>query len=162
MYPGEDENASGTATVMALAQSLAASRPPRTLIFALFSGEEIGLVGSDYQVRHPSVVPTDRMAAMVNFDMLGRLEGRHLMVVCVDTVSGFLALVEYSAREVGLDVSLRPSGTCPSDHSRFNYDDLQRAAKVVVDTRNAIPSPGPHVVRLGAPRPVFEEAAAAV
>jgi UDP-N-acetyl-D-glucosamine dehydrogenase len=37
-----------------------------------------------------------------------------------------------------------------TDHSRFNYDDLQRAAKVVVDTRNAIPSPGPHVVRLGA------------
>ncbi len=45
-----------------------------------------------------------------------------------------------------------------TDHSRFNYDDLQRAAKVVVDTRNAIKSPGPHVVRLGAPRPVVEEA----
>jgi UDP-N-acetyl-D-glucosamine dehydrogenase len=45
-----------------------------------------------------------------------------------------------------------------TDHSRFNYDDLQRAAKVVVDTRNAIKSPGAHVVRLGAPRPVVEEA----
>jgi UDP-N-acetyl-D-glucosamine dehydrogenase len=39
-----------------------------------------------------------------------------------------------------------------ADHSSFNYDHLQRAAKVVVDTRNAIRSPGPHVVRLGAPR----------
>ena len=40
-----------------------------------------------------------------------------------------------------------------TDHSAFNYEQLQRAAKVVVDTRNAIKSPGPHVVRLGAARP---------
>jgi UDP-N-acetyl-D-glucosamine dehydrogenase len=40
-----------------------------------------------------------------------------------------------------------------TDHSAFNYDQLQRAAKVVVDTRNAIASPGPHVIRLGAARP---------
>ena len=44
-----------------------------------------------------------------------------------------------------------------TDHSRFNYDDMQRAAKVVVDTRNAIKSPGPHVLRLGAPRPAGQE-----
>jgi UDP-N-acetyl-D-glucosamine dehydrogenase len=40
-----------------------------------------------------------------------------------------------------------------TDHSAFDYDQLQRVAKVVVDTRNAIPSPGPNVVRLGAARP---------
>lgn len=39
-----------------------------------------------------------------------------------------------------------------TDHSAFDYDQLQRVAKVVVDTRNAIKSPGAHVVRLGAPR----------
>ena len=39
-----------------------------------------------------------------------------------------------------------------TDHSSFDYEQLQRAAKVVVDTRNAIASPGPHVVRLGAAR----------
>ena len=39
-----------------------------------------------------------------------------------------------------------------TDHSSFNYEHLQQAAKVVVDTRNAIPSPGAHVVRLGAAR----------
>jgi UDP-N-acetyl-D-glucosamine dehydrogenase len=49
-----------------------------------------------------------------------------------------------------------------TDHSRFDYDDLQRAAKVVVDTRNAIPSPGPHVVRLGAPRPIARDTAVTV
>ena len=41
-----------------------------------------------------------------------------------------------------------------TDHSRFDYDRLQQAAKVVVDTRNAIPDPGPNVTRIGAPRPV--------
>jgi UDP-N-acetyl-D-glucosamine dehydrogenase len=39
-----------------------------------------------------------------------------------------------------------------TDHSAFDYDQLQAAAKTIVDTRNAIPSPGPHVVRIGAPR----------
>lgn len=46
-----------------------------------------------------------------------------------------------------------------TDHARFDYEALQRAATVVVDTRNAIPSPGPHVVRLGAPRAVVPEPA---
>ena len=120
VYSGADDNASGTATVLGLAQSLATSRPPRTLVFALFAGEEIGLVGSEYQVRHPSVVPMDRVAAMVNLDMVGRLEGRHPMVGGVETGSGLRALVEGAAKEVGLDVDLRPSGAGPSDHSRFN------------------------------------------
>jgi len=48
-----------------------------------------------------------------------------------------------------------------TDHSSFDYDHVQRAAKVVVDTRNAIPSPGPHVVRLGAARKHAPEMASA-
>ena len=44
-----------------------------------------------------------------------------------------------------------------TDHSRFDYAHLQRAARVVVDTRNAIKSPATHVVRLGAPRTVADE-----
>jgi len=46
-----------------------------------------------------------------------------------------------------------------TDHSRFDYDVLQRAGKVVVDTRNAIKAPGPNVVRLGAPRTIVKEPA---
>ena len=176
VYPGADDNASGSATVLGLAQSLAASRPPRTLVFALFSGEEVGLVGSSYQVQHPSVVPLDRMAAMVNFDMVGRLEGRHLMVGGVETGSGFRALVEGAAKEVGLDVRLRPAGTGPSDHSRFNgagvpvlffhsgtHDDYHRPS----DTADKIDASGmARIAALGrlvvtriaeGPRPVFAQ-----
>jgi UDP-N-acetyl-D-glucosamine dehydrogenase len=46
-----------------------------------------------------------------------------------------------------------------TDHSRFDYDQLQRAGTVVVDTRNAIRHAQPHVVRLGAPRPATAEVA---
>jgi UDP-N-acetyl-D-glucosamine dehydrogenase len=48
-----------------------------------------------------------------------------------------------------------------TDHSRFDYGVMQRAAKVVVDTRNAIPTPGPNVIRLGAPRLMEREVALA-
>jgi aminopeptidase YwaD len=120
VYPGADDNASGTAVVLGLARSLAASPPARTLVFVLFSGEEVGLLGSDYHVRHPSAVPVERMVAMLNFDMVGRLENRHLLVGGVDTGGHFRALVEAAAKEAGLDVDLRPGGTGPSDHTRFH------------------------------------------
>ena len=120
VYPGADDNASGTAAVLGLAQSLATTRLPRTLVVMLFSGEEIGLVGSDYQVRHPSAVPIERMVAMLNFDMVGRLDGRHLQVGGVDTGRSFRGLVEAAAKEAGLDVDLSPAGSGPSDHTRFH------------------------------------------
>jgi hypothetical protein len=120
VYPGADDNASGTAAVLGLAQSLATARLPRTLVVMLFSGEEIGLVGSDYQVRHSSAVPIERMVAMLNFDMVGRLDGRHLQVGGVDTGGSFRGLVEAAAKEVGLDVDLSPAGSGPSDHTRFH------------------------------------------
>jgi len=120
VYPGADDNASGTAAVLGLAQSLATTRLPRTLVVMLFSGEEIGLVGSDYQVRHPSAVPIERMVAMLNFDMVGRLDGRHLQVGGVDTGGSFRGLVGAAAKEVGLDVDLGPAGSGPSDHTRFH------------------------------------------
>ncbi len=56
-----------------------------------------------------------------------------------------------------VDVAKAPIGSIDcivvvTDHSAFDYDQFQRAAKVVVDTRNAIKSPGPNVIRLGGPR----------
>src|SRR4029077_19666114 len=92
----------------------------RTLVVMLFSGEEIGLVGSDYQVRHPSAVPIERMVAMLNFDMVGRLDGRHLQVGGVDTGGSFRGLVGGAAKKAGLDVDLSPAGSGPSDHTRFH------------------------------------------
>jgi aminopeptidase YwaD len=120
VYHGADDNASGTALVLGLARSFAGARPPRTLVFILFAGEELGLLGSAHYVSQPSAVPVARTAAMLNFDMVGRLDGRRLFLAGVDTGSGFRPLVEAAGRDVGLDLDLRGGGGGASDHSRFH------------------------------------------
>jgi hypothetical protein len=120
VYSGADDNASGTALVLGLARSFAAARPSRTLVFILFAGEELGLLGSSHHVGRPSAVPVERMAAMLNFDMVGRLDGRRVLVGGVDTGAGFRPIVEAAGRDVGLDLDLRGGGSGASDHARFH------------------------------------------
>src|SRR5260370_5334632 len=60
------------------------------------------------------------MGAMLNFAVVGRLDGRRVLVGGVDTGSGFRGLVGAAGKEAGLDVALRASGTGASDHTRFN------------------------------------------
>jgi Zn-dependent M28 family amino/carboxypeptidase len=76
LFPGADDNASGSATVMEIAKAFAALRikPKRSVVFVLFGGEEMGLQGSTYFVDH---VPAayDKMDGMFNFDMLGEGDG---------------------------------------------------------------------------------------
>lgn len=78
IYFGADDNASGTAAVMELAEAFAQAardghRPMRTVIFMAFSGEEQGLYGSRFYSEHP-VIPLDSTYACVNIDMIGRAE----------------------------------------------------------------------------------------
>jgi Peptidase family M28/PDZ domain/PA domain len=119
VYPGADDNASGTAVVLGLARAFAAAGgAPRTLIFALFSGEEIGLLGSAHYVRHPAI-PLERTIAMVNFDMVGRMRDGRASVSGVESAAGLRALVTTAAAGEGLDLTLRDSPYGPSDHARF-------------------------------------------
>jgi Zn-dependent M28 family amino/carboxypeptidase len=73
IYNGADDNASGTAAVLALAEAFARGRerPRRSLIFLTVSGEERGLWGSAYFASHPPV-PLDSIVAALNIDMIGR------------------------------------------------------------------------------------------
>jgi len=73
IYNGADDNASGTAAVMALAEAFARAkeRPRRSIIFLTVSGEERGLWGSAYFASHPPV-PVDSIVAALNIDMVGR------------------------------------------------------------------------------------------
>jgi hypothetical protein len=77
LFPGADDNASGTAVLLETARVLAASRikPKRTVLFVSFSGEEQGLLGSRLYVNRP-VLPLDRLAAMINVDHAGVGNGR--------------------------------------------------------------------------------------
>jgi Zn-dependent M28 family amino/carboxypeptidase len=71
--PGADDNASGTAAGLELAEAFAAAtpRPRRSILFVAVSGEERGLWGSDYFAAHPPV-PIGQMVAAFNLDMVGR------------------------------------------------------------------------------------------
>jgi len=115
---GADDNASGTAAVLELAR-LFASRPARrSIVVAHFSGEELGLLGSQWFVDHP-VVPLDRVVAMVNFDMVGRLRNDKLIVYGVATARELPAIVDSANVAPALTVSAVGDGFGPSDHSSF-------------------------------------------
>jgi hypothetical protein len=119
VHPGADDNASGTAAVLGLAEAFArAGGARRTLVFVAFSGEEVGLLGSSHYVGRPAV-PIERTVAMVNFDMVGRLRDDRLHVMGVDTGEGLRPLVEQAAAGLGLRLALRGDGVGPSDHTAF-------------------------------------------
>ena len=74
---GANDNATGTATVMETARLMKSNgiKPKRTVIFALWSGEEMGLLGSDYYSKHP-LFPLDKTVANLNLDMVGQGGGK--------------------------------------------------------------------------------------
>jgi hypothetical protein len=119
VHPGADDNASGTALTLGLARAFAAAGGmPRTLVFVLFGGEELGLLGSRHYVRQPAV-PLSRTVAMLNFDMVGRLREDRLRVGGLDTGSTLREIVTDAARGVGLALIADGAPWAPSDHLSF-------------------------------------------
>jgi len=81
IHHGADDNASGVAGLLELARLFSSQqpRPRRTIVFIAFSGEEEGLLGSNYYVNHP-IVPLASTVAMINMDMIGRMKENKLIV----------------------------------------------------------------------------------
>src|SRR5215213_11172155 len=81
VHHGADDNASGTAGLLELARIFAAQRSElkRTLVFIAFSGEEEGILGSNYYVNHPPM-PLANTVAMINMDMIGRMKDHKLII----------------------------------------------------------------------------------
>lgn len=86
IHHGADDNASGVAGMLELARLFTSpgQRPRRTIVFMAFSGEEEGLLGSNYYVNHP-IVPLAGTVAMINMDMIGRVKNNKLIVGGVGT-----------------------------------------------------------------------------
>src|SRR5215217_875264 len=118
IHHGADDNASGTAGVLELARIFSAQRPKlkRTLVFIAFSGEEEGLLGSNYYVNHP-LVPLDKTVAMINMDMIGRMKDRKLVIGGVGTAKEWRQLLTVPNGE--FELTLNEDGYGPSDHSSF-------------------------------------------
>jgi hypothetical protein len=82
VYPGADDNASGTAVVIEMARAFhnLKQKPKRTTLFILFTGEEKGLLGSHYYIQDP-IFPLDKTLAMINLDMVGRNDVDQMAVI---------------------------------------------------------------------------------
>ena len=122
VHNGADDNASGSAALIEVAQRLSqgARRPGRSVLFLGFTGEEKGLWGSAHYVRNP-LVPLERATAMLNMDMVGRLEGRTLTVMGVGTAEEWTEVLTAANQtlERPLRIATSPDGFGPSDHSSF-------------------------------------------
>jgi nicotinamidase-related amidase len=131
IYNGADDNASGCAALLLLAEALHADRDRlpdscRSVIFASFDAEEKGLVGSRYYINHP-LWPLERTAANLNFDMVGRLNGQKLLAMDSQSNSYLEERIRDLAADCGLRVETRLNGAQRSDHQNF----LDRAIPAV-------------------------------
>ncbi len=115
IYNGANDNASGTASVLEIASALAASqpRPKRSILFLAFFGEERGMLGSSYYVRHP-IFPLAATVADLNLEQLGRtddsegLEFHHANVTGFD-FSDIGAILRKAGEATGVEVTARPN-----------------------------------------------------
>ncbi|MGD9646212.1 MAG: M20/M25/M40 family metallo-hydrolase, partial [Pirellulales bacterium] len=120
IHNGADDNGSGTAALLEVARRLA-SRPqklPRRIVFIAFTGEERGLIGSARYVRDP-LVPLDKTIAMLNMDMVGRLDDDKLIIYGTGTADLLEQTVDNLNEHYGFKITKQPGGFGPSDQSSF-------------------------------------------
>src|SRR2546421_461728 len=120
IHYGADDNASGTAGVLELARLFrdGPTRPRRTIVFIAFSGEEEGLLGSNYYVNHP-IVPLANTVAMINMDMIGRLKNKNLIVGGVGTAQSWRSMVV--AHNIDKTMSVTATAGAESNTSSIGF-----------------------------------------
>jgi hypothetical protein len=116
---GADDNASGSAAVLAAAEALAAQPRRRNVLVEFWSGEELGLIGSNAYVNAPPV-PLDQLAAYVNFDMVGRMQDNRLTVQATGTSPVWGRLIEQANVAAGFDLIVQQDPYQPTDVASFN------------------------------------------
>lgn len=120
-YPGADDNASGIAVLLEVAGKLSrAFTPQRPIIFVAFTGEENGLLGSQYFVDNPpGAFASDDFFAMINLDAVGRLEGRELQVFATDSAYEWPYMAQGIGFTIGVDATFPSETIASSDHVSF-------------------------------------------
>jgi aminopeptidase YwaD len=122
IHRGADDNASGTSSVIELADALYKNRAAlkRTVWIMFFGAEEMGTLGSNDFVKGP---PPDfnvaNTAAMVNLDMVGRCKDNKVMVYGAGTGSGFDELLKRNDKDIGMEIKTSPDGFGGSDQLAF-------------------------------------------
>ena len=116
---GADDNASGTAMLLELARAYtrAGLEPERTIVFAHFSGEELGLLGSRALIED-SPFDQGKVVAMVNLDMVGRLGPRGLAVGGIGSSAEWMPLLD-ELGNYGMKILYEGATTSRSDHAHW-------------------------------------------
>lgn len=123
IFNGADDNASGTALVMTLANAYTQGEAPnRSLLLMTFTGEELGLLGSHYFVAHPTV-DFDKIIAMLNFDMVGRLNKNRLDAYGARG-AGLEDLIKRLAQPYDLEIRGTEDAGYGSDHAAFQSKNI--------------------------------------
>ena len=107
IYNGALDNASGVAGILEIARAFRATKPRRSILFLATTGEEKGMVGSDYFAAHPTV-PIDKIVADVNIDGVSPLYEPFDIVALGIEHSTLAAHAEDAARKLGLSISPDP------------------------------------------------------
>ena len=122
IHNGADDNASGVAIMLQLAYRLKDSLPGSNYLFMAFSGEELGLLGSNYFVKNPTI-DLEKVNYMINLDMVGRLRADSTL-----SISGTGTAKRWNqtlnANNSGFNLVLKESGVGPSDHTSFYLQDI--------------------------------------
>ena len=120
IHHGADDNASGTAALLVLAEFLSkAGYKNNNYLFIAFSGEEEGLLGSNYFCKHPTI-DMSKITYMINMDMLGRLDtAKQIFSISGTGTSPTWNITLPTISSDNLKVKMDQSGTGPSDHTSF-------------------------------------------
>lgn len=121
IHNGADDNASGVAVLLNLVSKLKEKNTNNNYLFMAFSGEEMGLLGSNYFVKNPTI-NTKAVSYMINMDMVGRLKDSALAVYGTGTSPIFKQTLK--SQNENFKLIQKESGVGPSDHTSFYLADI--------------------------------------
>ena len=122
IHNGADDNASGVAVLLNLAEKLKTRNTGNNYLFIAFSAEEMGLLGSNYFTKHATIdLATSNY--MINMDMVGRLKNNNTLAVYGVGTSPILKQV-VKANNTRFQIIENESGVGPSDHTSFYNNDI--------------------------------------
>ena len=119
VHGGADDNASGTAAVLGVAEALSKGPRRRNIVFNFWSGEELGLLGSTAFTTRPPI-PLADIEAYLNFDMVGRMQDNRLNIQASGSSPVWDRLVEQANVKAGFDLRVQPDPYQPTDVQTFN------------------------------------------
>jgi hypothetical protein len=124
VHNGADDNASGVSGLLEMARFFGSRKEQlkRNVLFIAFGGEELGVLGSAHFVKHPAV-PLEKVVAMLNMDMIGRLRDKKLVVGGTGTSPAWKRMLT-DLNTGDLKIAFQEDGYGPSDHSVFYSKDI--------------------------------------